>query len=202
MTDANQTPNITQTDLYLFATGKDEAAAAVTEAQRVLKVAKQKGTDRLLTIAKTYHDLQSFVADDTAAREEAGREYKANGGKATSAKGILRGACCATYLTGTDQIRSAAGKLGWQAVLDATSIGALYAKANPKKPKESDAETDDETMPAKTDKPVPQSAIGRLLDQVDEALATLPEDKAVALLNGFLAKIGKETAKQAKEQAA
>lgn len=201
MSDANVAPNITQTDLYRFATGKDAAAAAVTEAQHVLKVAKQKGTDRLLAIAKQYPDLAAFVADDKAAREEAGREYKANGGKATSAKGILRGSCCSTYLTGTDQIRSAAGKLGWQAVLEATSIGALYAKANPKKPKgEPDAGGDDETMT--TDKDVPATPVGRLIDQVEDALASMPEDKAIALLNGFLAKIGKEAAKQAKEQVA
>lgn len=141
-------------------------------AQAALKVARQSGTGLVLAAAKRFDSLAALVAADNAARAAIPASVKID----------------PTYRTGMDQIRAAAGSLGWQALQDAASIGALYRRhTDAKKQQGAEPESAADTMPApRIAAPAvtgtASAAVAGQWQALQDAMTGLPDEVAIGIL--------------------
>jgi hypothetical protein len=147
-----------------------------------LRVVKRKATAVILAMAKRFTSLESFVTADQNARQAAIARYTGKG----NAKTALKAMCDSSYLTACDQIRSAAGVLGWEAIQQAETIGGVYAKAKPKVAKAKPDTDKGDVMPDRELPDTTSDKVHNLIVDLAEALSVLPEADALGIVQNAL----------------
>lgn len=154
--------------LRRIASGDCLFTAERNNASHALKVARSSGTGLLLATAKRFASLDALATADNSARASVPANVKID----------------PTYRTGMDYMRAAAGSLGWQALLDATTIGSLYKAHTDKKRAASKASGQEkpDVMPAPVATGSAQAAVVGQWNALQDALSGLPDDVVIGIL--------------------